>query len=121
MKELPDESIDMILCKANIYSILTNERYCGDVIYQKTYVENCLTKKVKKNRGEMTKYLVTNNHPAIIEREIFKRVQAEMARRGGMRKISDKTITEQGKYSGKFALTNLLICGECGSPYRRKS
>ena len=107
--------------KANIYSILTNERYCGDVIYQKTYVENCLTKKVKKNRGEMTKYLVTNNHPAIIEREIFKMVQAEMARRGGMRKISDKTITEQGKYSGKFALTNLLICGECGSPYRRKS
>lgn len=107
--------------KGNIYSILTNERYCGDVIYQKTYVENCLTKKIKRNHGEMTKYLVTNNHPAIIEREVFKMAQAEMARRGGMRKVSDKTITEQGKYSGKFALTNLLVCGECGSPYRRRT
>ena len=47
--------------------------------------------------------------------------QTEIARRGSMRKVSDKTITEQGKYSGKFALTNLLICGECGSPYRRRT
>ena len=107
--------------KGNIYSILTNERYCGDVIYQKTYVENCITKKVKRNRGELTKYLVTNNHPAIIDRETFKMAQTEIARRGSMRKVSDKTITEQGKYSGKFALTNLLICGECGSPYRRRT
>lgn len=107
--------------KGNIYSILTNERYCGDVIYQKTYVENCITKKVKRNRGELTKYLVMNNHPAIIDRDTFKMAQTEIARRGSMRKVSDKTITEQGKYSGKFALTNLLICGECGSLYRRRT
>ena len=107
--------------KGNIYSILTNEKYCGDVIYQKTYVENCISKKVKKNRGELTKYLVTNNHPAIISRETFRMAQAELARRGNMRKVSDKTITQQGKYSGKYALTNLLICGECGSPYRRRT
>ena len=107
--------------KANIYNILANERYCGDMLLQKTYTENCITKKVKKNRGEMAKYLIMNNHPAIIDRETFKNVQAEMARRGGIRKISDKTITGQGKYSGKFALTNLLICGECGSPYRRRT
>ena len=72
--------------KGNIYSILTNERYCGDVIYQKTYVENCITKKVKRNRGELTKYLVTNNHPAIIDRETFKMAQTEIARRGSMRR-----------------------------------
>ena len=95
--------------------------YLKKIIYQKTYVENCISKKVKKNRGELTKYLVTNNHPAIISRETFRMAQAELARRGNMRKVSDKTITQQGKYSGKYALTNLLICGECGSPYRRRT
>ena len=48
-------------------------------------------------------------------------VQAEIARRSSKRKTSDIGITEQGKYSGKYALTELLVCGECGSPYRRKT
>lgn len=47
------------------------------------------------------------------------RVQQELARRSSKRKISDKTTTEQGKYSSKYALTELLICGHCGTPYRR--
>ena len=78
-------------------------------------------KKVKKNNGELPKYLVTNNHPAIIDRATFNFVQAERARRASKRKVSDKTTTENGKYSGKYALSELLICGECGSPYRRKT
>lgn len=102
-----------------IQNILTNERYCGDLLLQKTFVENCITKKVKKNRGEMPKYLITDNHPAIIERSMFKAVQMEMARRGSKRKTADGAITEQGKHSGKYALTDILVCGECGSPYRR--
>lgn len=91
------------------------------MMLQKTYIENCINKKVKKNRGEMAKYLITNNHPAIISKETFKLVQAEIARRSSKRKTSDLSITEQGKYSGKFALTEILVCGECGSPYRRKT
>ena len=102
-----------------IHNILSNERYCGDMLLQKTFTENPITKKVKKNRGEMAKYLITNNHPAIIDKDTFKLVQMEIARRGSKRKTADKTITEQGKYSGKFALSELLVCGECGSPYRR--
>lgn len=102
-----------------IQNILANERYCGDMLLQKTYVENCITKKVKKNRGEMPKYLITDNHPAIIERSVFKAVQMETARRNSKRKSADCTITEQGKHSGKYALTDILVCGECGSPYRR--
>ena len=105
--------------KQIIQNILTNERYCGDMLLQKTFTENPITKKVKKNRGEMAKYLISNNHPAIIDRDTFKLVQMEVARRASKRKTADKTITEQGKYSGKFALTELLVCGECGSPYRR--
>lgn len=102
-----------------IRNILTNERYSGDMLLQKTFTENPISKKVKKNRGEMAKYLITNNHPAIIDKDTFKLVQREVARRGSKRKTADKSITEQGKYSGKFALTELLVCGECGSPYRR--
>lgn len=65
-------------------------------------------------------YYVENNHPAIIPRETFDRVQAEMTRRSSKRKVLQKRgRTELGKYSGKFALTELLVCGECGSPYKR--
>lgn len=107
--------------KCIIQAILTNERYCGDLLMQKTFTENCITKKVKKNRGEMPKYLIRDNHPAIITHATFKMAQMEMARRGSVRKKADSGITEQGKYSGKFALTDILVCGECGSPYRRKT
>lgn len=106
--------------KTNIKNILSNERYSGDMLLQKTYIENCITKKVKKNRGEMAKYLITNNHPAIIDRETYKLVQMETARRGSKRKLTESTITQQGKFSGKYALSELLVCGECGSPYRRR-
>lgn len=107
--------------KANIHSILNNERYCGDLMLQKTYTESCITKKVKKNRGEMAKYYISNNHPAIINRTTFKLVQMEINRRGGKRQESDKGKTQKGKYSGKYALTDILVCGECGSPYRRRT
>lgn len=107
--------------KQIIQNILTNERYCGDMLMQKTYTENPITKKVKKNRGEMAKYYIANNHPAIVDRDTYKMVQREIARRGSKRKTSDYAITEQGKYSGRFALTDLLVCGECGSPYRRRT
>lgn len=107
--------------KHAIFNILENERYTGDMLLQKTYTENCITKKVKRNHGEMPKYLISNNHPAIIDRDTFKRVQTELARRSNKRRVSDKTITCRGKYSGKYALTDLLICGECGSPYRRRT
>lgn len=107
--------------KSIIKSMLTNERYCGNLLMQKTFTENCITKKVKKNRGEMAKYLIINNHPAIISESTFKLVQMEMSRRSGMPKKSDNALTLHGKYSGKYAFTDMLVCGECGSPYRRKT
>lgn len=64
-------------------------------------------------------YLVKNCHPPVIERALFDQVQAELARRAGKRKTAEKTKTELGKYSAKYALTELLYCGECGTPYRR--
>lgn len=98
--------------------ILKNEKYKGDALSQKTYTADPITKKKKKNTGELTMYYVENNHPAIIERSVFDRAQEELARRGSKPKISDKTITQQGRYASKYALSERLFCGECGSPYR---
>lgn len=103
---------------AVIQNMLTNERYCGDMLLQKSFSTDCISKKRKKNRGEMPKYLITDNHPAIISREKFRQVQMEMARRSGKQKVSSKTITQNGKYSAKYALSEMLYCGECGSPYQ---
>ncbi len=103
-----------------IHNILTNEKYIGDALLQKTYVTDCINKKVKKNRGERTMYYVENSHPAIVSRDLFNQVQQEMTRRSSKRKVLQKSRkTELGKYSGKYALTELLVCGECGSPYKR--
>ena len=103
-----------------VKSILVNEKYSGDALLQKTYVTDCITKKTRKNNGELPMYLVKNHHEPIISRADFNRVQEEMARRSAKRVIADKlTKTEQGKYSAKYALSELLICGECGEHYRR--
>lgn len=103
-----------------VRSILTNERYKGDAIINKTFVVDCISKKIKVNNGERKKYYVENNHPAIIDAETFARVQEEIARRAGKQKVKQVgTKTELGKYSGKYALTERLICGECKTPYRR--
>ena len=105
---------------ATIRSILSNEKYKGDAIINKTFTVDCLTKEIRKNNGERPKYYVENNHPAIIDAETFGRVQEELARRVGKKKVKEiGTKTEQGKYSSKYALTELLICGECRTPYRR--
>ncbi len=104
----------------SVHSILTNEKYKGDAILNKTYVADCLTKKVKVNNGERPKYYIENNHPAIIDSATFARAQEELAKRNGKRKVKlVGTTTERSKYCGKYALTELLVCGECGTPYRR--
>ena len=103
-----------------IKSILKNEKYKGDALLQKTYITDPISKRVKKNNGELPMYYVENSHPAIIERRIFDRAQEEIARRAGKKKVKQTgTKTELGRYSGKYALTELLYCGECGTPYRR--
>ena len=105
---------------ARIQSILTNEKYTGDALLQKTYIVDCISKKSKKNNGELPMYYVENNHPAIIERAVFDRVQEEISRRNSKKKVKQVgTRTKLSKYSGKYALSEILCCGNCGTPYRR--
>ena len=106
--------------KSTICNMLRNEKYAGDVLLQKTYTADFLEKKVRKNRGEVTQYYITDHHPAIISRDIFQEVQLEIARRSSKSKVScRKTKTNQGKYTSKFSLSERLVCGECGAMYRR--
>ncbi|MBR0232479.1 MAG: recombinase family protein [Synergistaceae bacterium] len=105
--------------RSYIQSLLSNEKYVGDVIFQKTYRTDCISKKVKKNNGELTRYMITNNHAPIVDRDTFNMVQAEIARRNSKRKKSDFTLTEQGKYSSKFVLSDILVCGCCGGAMKR--
>lgn len=104
---------------AAIKGILTSEKYCGDVLMQKTYTTDCITHKTVKNNGERPMYLVQNNHPAIIDRATYDAVQAEMARRAALRSPSQKVPTGQSCYTSKYALSDRVYCGECGTKYKR--
>lgn len=97
--------------------ILSSEKYKGDFLTRKTFTVDPISKKKKKNTGQVSQYLITNHHPAIIEPEMFDMVQSEMARRGCIKKNDKKK--HYGKYSGRFPFNNLIICGDCGAKYRR--
>ena len=103
-----------------IRSILANEKYCGDVLLQKTYISDCISRKVIRNTGQLPMYLVQNNHDGIVDRKTFDAVQAEMARRNAGKSPSKKNApTGMTSYASKYALSERLVCGECGTLYRR--
>ena len=97
--------------------ILTNEKYAGDVLTQKTFTSNVIDKKTIKNTGQITQYLVRDHHIPIIQREKFDMVQIEVKKRSCIRRNENKD--EFMKYSGKFEFNNKIICGQCGTKYRR--
>lgn len=105
--------------KATIRGILTNEKYKGDVLMQKSYVVDLFSKKVVKNNGELPMYLVKNHHKPIIPREVWDKVQVVIAKRNNIKSATDMNMMKKGRYSSKYALTGLVICGDCGSQYRR--
>lgn len=76
--------------------------------------------KVIKNTGQLPMYLIQNNHPAIVSREIYQAVQAEKTRRSASASPSKKmSSTGRSCYASKFAPSERLVCGECGTLYRR--
>ena len=95
---------------AVVRSILTNEKYKGHALLQKTYCENFLTKKIVKNTGQIQQYYVEDSHPAIIEADEFDAVQAEIERRNSLGTIGRCGSTFSGK----------IVCGECGGLFGKK-
>jgi len=104
-----------------IQNILRSEKYAGDALLQKTYTIDPISGARKKNEGEVAQYLVKNCHPAIISRETFALVQEEMARRSAAKAPEKLSEPPQEKviYSGKYALSGIMICGACHSHYHR--
>ena len=100
--------------------ILRNEGYLGNALLQKSYMTDTLTFVKLRNKGQKPQYDVEETNLAIIERSVFDRVQVEIAWRNSKKKTKEVgTKAVLGKYSGKFALSEILYCGECGKPYRR--
>ena len=96
-------------CKAGkIDMILTNEKYKGDALLQKTFTVDFLSKKKKVNEGEIQQYYLEGSHPAIISSELFDLVQIEFEKRKGQKRST----------AGIFA--SKLICGDCGHFYGNK-
>lgn len=93
-----------------ILSILTNEKYKGDALLQKTFCTDFLNKTMKVNEGEVPQYYVEGSHPAIVPADMFEMVQQELARR----KLNGKQHTGTSVFAGK------IVCGCCGERYGSK-
>ena len=96
-----------------IARILTNEKYTGNMVLQKTYRSDFRTKKRKTNHGEVRRYYVENSHEAIISLDMFEAVQAEMKRR--------KSLQKGGASRGASPFQGLLVCGICGHHFFRRN
>lgn len=101
---------------SGIQSILANEKYTGNAYLGKTFKQDVLSKTRVKNIGQGNMYYVENSHPAIISQETFDLVQKEREKRNEVRSSSK---TGKGRYSSKYPLSGMLICGNCGSNFRR--
>lgn len=93
--------------------ILRNEKYMGDMLLQKTYSSDHLAKKKCMNQGEFRKYYVSDSHQAIIDRDIFEKVQSERNRREARHVVIPKK-------PAVYAFTGRLVCAICGKHYRRR-
>ncbi len=114
-KKLTEEGIVTPAGKSKWYastirSILTNEKYKGDALLQKTYTSDFLTKKKKINMGEIPQYYVKNSHEAIIESDVFDMVQ----------KLMKKTKNKKGRQSCTSIFSGKIKCGDCGGYYGSK-
>ncbi|MCD8020132.1 MAG: recombinase family protein [Clostridiales bacterium] len=95
---------------STVRSILSNEKYKGDALLQKSFTTDFLTKKSKINEGEVPQYYVEGNHEAIIAPDTFNLVQKELARRN----------IGKNRHSGLHIFSSKIKCGECGSWYGSK-
>ena len=96
---------------STIESILTNEKYKGDAILQKTYCTDYIRKTFVVNDGsEIPKYYAQNSHPAIVSTEVFDLAQMELEWRRSLK----------GSYSGKNCFASRIVCGDCGAFYGSK-
>lgn len=98
----------------SVRALLSNEKYTGSLLLQKTYTKDYISKKSVKNKGERTQYLVENSHEAIIPKEMFDAVQEEMKRR------NDRLGPKHPYPAHRQTLfQGMIVCAKCGRHYWR--
>lgn len=101
--------------KSAVMKILKNYTYTGNLLLQKTYREDYISKETVPNNGEMPMYHATDTHEAIIDLDVFDAVQAEIERR------SKKYTSTKRNYAARYPFSGMIVCGNCGKHYRRKT
>ncbi len=99
--------------ESTVLGILTNEKYTGDMLLQKTYSIDHISKKKAINHGEKRMYYVEHSHEPIIDKETFTKVQQELARRA-------EKFPNTAQKAKEYPFTGLIRCGFCGKYFRRK-
>lgn len=100
--------------QVGIMRILRNYTYTGNLLLQQTFSENHLTKRKRRNNGELPMYHIEDAHEAIVSLEQFNAVQEEIKRRA-------ETYYYPTKNRGNYPFSGLLVCAGCGKHYRRKN
>ena len=95
---------------SNIKSVLSNITYTGNLLLQKEFIEDPVTKKRRKNKGQLPQYFVENTHEPIIDMETFRYVQDEMARRRELGALANKSLNIT-------CFTGKIKCGNCGKSF----
>ncbi|MGV8147305.1 MAG: recombinase family protein [Alkaliphilus sp.] len=99
---------------SSIKRMLENEKYVGDLKQKKYYTENYLTHSRKKNDGTRDYIVIRDNHSAIIDRDTWNKVNMKLVN-------NMKKFQEQGMGYSKSLFTNKIICGSCGTKYRKRT
>lgn len=94
-----------------IMRLLKNEKYCSDLVQQKTFTPDYLTHSKKRNKGEIDYVVIKDHHEPIVSREVFEAVQEEIARRSSLCKA------DYSRYSNRYAMSSKIVCGECGGRF----
>lgn len=99
---------------STIKGILTNEKYYGAALFQKTYTDSSF--KRRRNHGEADSYFVSGHHEAIVSEEVFNKVQEIIQMH-----ISERGIAKGvGKYNKRYLFSGIITCGECGNTFKRQ-
>lgn len=97
----------------SIISLLCNEKIVGDLLLQKKFVDDPISKNLRVNRGERAQYFVSGKHEAILDRDTYERILAEHERRKAL-------YHPKPQPRSSYPFSGIIICEKCGAHFRRK-
>jgi hypothetical protein len=112
---IPSEQGNAVWDLSSVRQILTNEKFKGDTLFQKTYSTDHLTKKRADNSGELPQYYIEGSHPAIIDKDTWECVRLELARQE--RYCIDHSIGKYHNHNEEYPLSARITCKTCGCTF----